>query len=263
MIFDLELLSIVAPALAASLLVVAIHVPLGLEVLRRGIIFIDLATAQIAGLGAVAATLYLGHPEGLAGTAFVSLSAFGAALLSAMFFNWVEKTLPDLEEALIGCTFVLAASMALLVLANHPQGDEEIRDLLAGQILWVDWTRIGLMAAIYIPLLMAWFRFRERLGSFGFYIVFAIAVTVSVQVVGVYLVFASLIFPALGARLQPPGKKLPTAYGLAVAGIILGLVTSVLTDYPTGPTLVWSLAVVALGGALVLSRRRSVSSSAG
>lgn len=263
MIFDLELLSIVAPALAASLLVVAIHVPLGLEVLKRGIIFIDLATAQIAGLGAVAAILYLEHPEGLAGTAAVSLSAFAAALLSAMFFNWVERNLPNLQEALIGCTFVLAASMALLILANHPQGGEEIRDLLAGQILWVDWTQIGLMAAIYIPILVAWFRFRGRLGSFGFYVIFALAVTVSVQVVGVYLVFASLIFPALGARLQRPGKKLPTAYGFAAAGITLGLVTSVLSDTPTGPTLVWSLAVVALAGALVLARRAAGSSSAG
>lgn len=261
MIFDAELLSIVAPALAASLLVAATHVPLGLEVLKRGIIFIDLATAQIAGLGAVAATLYLGHPEGLAGTAYVSLSAFGAALLSALFFNWVEKSLPDLEEALIGCTFVLAASMALLILANHPQGGEEISDLLAGQILWVDWTQIGLIAAIYIPILVAWFRFRGRLGSFGFYVVFAIAVTVSVQVVGVYLVFASLIFPALGARLQPREKKLPTAYGFAAVGIVVGLVVSVLTDTPTGPTLVWSLAVVALLGALVLARRRSGAAS--
>lgn len=256
MMFDPELFSIVAPALAASLLVAATHVPLGLEVLKRGIIFIDLATAQIAGLGAVAATLYLGHPEGMGGGLVVSAAAFGAALLAALFFNWVEQNLPRLEEALIGCTFVLAASMALLILANEPQGTEEIRDLLAGQILWVNWTEIAWIAGLYLPILIAWFRFRDRLASIGFYVVFAVAVTASVQVVGVYLVFASLIFPALGAWALPEKRRLPVAYGFAALGIATGLVASVVTDYPTGPALVWSLAVVALIGALVIARQR-------
>lgn len=254
MTFDVTLWSIVLPALVVSLLVAATHVPLGLEVLKRGIIFIDLATAQIAGLGAVAATLWLGEVHGLADTMIVSASAFGAAILSATFFNWAERELPQYEEALIGCSFVLAASMALLLLANQPQGGEEIRDLLAGQILWTDWPQIAMIAAIYAPILIAWLGFRQRIGSFGFYMIFAVAVTTSVQVVGVYMVFALLIFPGLGAFALPHGPRLIAAYGLATIGIFLGLMVSVVSDYPTGPTLVWSLAIVALGGALALPR---------
>lgn len=254
MIFDWTLFSIVAPALAASLLVALTHVPLGLEVLKRGIIFIDLATAQIAGLGAVAANLYLDEADGFANGIIISASAFGAALLAAVFFSWVENHLKEFEEAIIGCSFVLAASMALLLLANQPLGGEEIRDLLAGQILWVTWSQIGLIAMVYAPLLVFWFGFRHRIGSFGFYLIFAVAVTTSVQVVGVYLVFASLIFPALGVWFLPDERRLPVAYGLAVVGLLLGLATSVITDYPTGPVLVWSLALTAVLGALLLAR---------
>ena len=86
--------------------------------------------------------------------------------------------------------------MALLVLANQPMGSEEIKDLLAGQILFVSWQEIGLLAAVYLPILVVWFKFRERLRHFGFYMIFAVVVTASVQIVGVYLVFATLIFPA-------------------------------------------------------------------
>ncbi|MEE8371138.1 MAG: metal ABC transporter permease, partial [Sphingomonadales bacterium] len=111
-----------------------------------------------------------------------------------------------------------------------------------------------LIAMVYAPLLIVWFGFRRRIGSFGFYLVFAVAVTTSVQVVGVYLVFASLIFPALGVWFLPPERRLPAAYGLALGGILLGLATSVITDYPTGPVLVWSLALTAVFGALLLAR---------
>lgn len=250
MTFDLALLSIIAPALVATLLVVSTHVPLGLEVLKRGIIFIDLATAQIAGLGAVIATIYIGEVHTFGDLVLVNIFAFSAALLSGVFFSWAEKHLKAYQEALIGGSFVLAASMALLVLANQPMGSEEIKDLLAGQILFVSWQEIGLLALVYLPLLVAWFKFRGRMGHFGFYMIFAIVVTASVQIVGVYLVFATLIFPALGAWVLPKEKRLAVAYGLASAGVVLGLIGSVLTDYPTGPLLVWSLALVALIGAL-------------
>lgn len=254
--FDLTLLSIIAPALVATLLVVATHVPLGLEVLKRGIIFIDLATAQIAGLGAVIATLYIDEVHTFGDLVLVNVFAFSAALLSGVFFSWAEKNLKAYQEALIGGSFVLAASMALLVLANQPMGSEEIKDLLAGQILFVSWQEIGLLAAVYLPILVVWFKFRERMRHFGFYMVFAIVVTASVQIVGVYLVFATLIFPALGAWVLAREKRLPVAYGLATGGVVLGLISSVLTDYPTGPMLVWALALVALLGALGFYKTR-------
>jgi zinc/manganese transport system permease protein len=253
----LNLLSIVAPAFVVSLLVAATHVPLGIEVLRRGIIFIDLATAQIAALGAVAATVYLGDAHEFSEIVIVDLTAFGAAVAAGLFFSWVEKRLHDYQEALIGCSFVLAASMALLLLANQPMGGDDIKDLLAGQVLFVDWIQIGWVAAVYIPLLAVWFRFRERLGRVGFYIVFAVVVTTSVQIVGVYLVFAALIFPALGAWAWPERTRLKAAYLAAAIGTALGLIVSVATDYPTGPTLVWSLALVSLAGALLELRLKA------
>ncbi|MCH8172629.1 MAG: metal ABC transporter permease [Proteobacteria bacterium] len=255
MTFDLTLLSIIAPAFVVSLLVVVTHVPLGLEVLKRGIIFIDLATAQIAGLGAVAATLYVGEVHSFEDLIIVNLFAFSAALLAGLFFSWIEKRLRKYQEALIGGAFVLAASMALLVLANQPLGNEEFRDLLAGQILFVSWLQIGLIALIYLPIMAIWFRFREKFQHLGFYMIFAIVVTASVQVVGVYLVFATLIFPALAAWGLPEKRRLAAAYGVAGVGLLAGLITSLLTDYPTGPTLVWSLALAALLGALWFYRR--------
>lgn len=244
------LLSIIAPAFVATLLVAATHVPLGIEVLRRGIIFIDLATAQIAALGAVAATVYLGDSHSLGELAVINASAFTAAVSAGLFFSWAEKKLRDYQEALIGGSFVLAASMALLLLANQPMGADEIKDLLAGQVLFVGWGQIGVIALVYAPLLALWFRFQKKLGRAGFYLVFAVVVTTSVQVVGVYLVFATLIFPALGASVRPEGERLKAAYLFALAGIALGLIASVLTDYPTGPVLVWSLALTSLAGAL-------------
>ncbi len=253
---DLTLLSIIAPAFVASLLVMATHVPLGTEVLNRGIIFIDLATAQLAGLGAVAGTLYFG-PEHEGGSAVaVQASALAAALAGGAIFSWTDKKLHQYQEALIGCTFVLAASMALLLLANQPAGGDEIRDLLAGQILWVSWREIATILPVYIAILVVWFFFRERLGRLGFYGIFTVAVTASVQIVGVYLVFASLIFPALAARVLVSRHRIIAGYVISVVGIILGLVFSVLTDAPTGPTLVWSLAFAALLAAIIFSRFR-------
>ena len=254
MIFDNTLWSIIGPAFIVSLLVAATHVPLGLEVLKRGIIFIDLATAQIAGLGAVAATLWLGEIHSLSDQILVSASAFGGAIIAAIFFSWIERKLPEYEEALIGCSFVLAASMALLLLANQPQGGEDMRDLLAGQILWTNWSQVAIVALVYVPVLVAWLGFREKIGGFGFYLIFAITITTSVQIIGVYLVFALLIFPALGANFLSKNVKLGVAYGLASVGILLGLISSIISDYPTGPMLVWSLALVSLLGAISLPK---------
>ena len=117
----------------AGLLVLATHVPLGTQVLARGIVFIDLAIAQIAGLGVIAADALGFEPQGWA----VQVAALAAALLGALLLTWTEKRWPDVQEALIGVLFVLAASAGMLLLANNPHGGEHLKDLLVGQILWV------------------------------------------------------------------------------------------------------------------------------
>ena len=126
-------LSILWPALVAGLLVAASHVPLGQQVLRRGIVFIDLAIAQVAALGVIVAqTLGLELHGWL-----TQVAAVIAALLGAVLLTWTERKRPEVQEALIGVLFVLASTAQILLLANDPHGGEQLKDLLAGQILWV------------------------------------------------------------------------------------------------------------------------------
>jgi len=238
--------SILGPAFAAGLLVLATHVPLGIEVLRRGIIFIDLAIAQMAGLGALAGILFL--PDAAEGGNVLAVQAcsLAAALAGAALLTWTERRHPDIQEALIGCLFVLSASVALLLIGQNPHGGEHIKDLLAGQILWVLWPQIAIVAALYVALLGAWFGLRERLGRAGFYVIFALAVMASVQLVGVYLVFASLIMPGLAMRNASGSRQLVLAYGTGAVGLAAGLVISALFDLSTGPTVVATLALSSL-----------------
>jgi len=242
---------ILGPAMIAGLLVLATHVPLGTQVLDRGIVFIDLAIAQIAGLGVIAADA-LGLPEG--GIA-VQASAVTAALLGAWLLTWTERRAPQQQEALIGVMFILAACASILVLAGNPHGGEHLKDLLVGQILWVNTTQLlwlgGVTALLLGAMGLGWV---QRLGRFGFYAAFALAVTASVQLVGVYLVFSSLIIPALGTRRHRRQRRYVVAYGIGALGYALGLAISALFDLPSGAVIVWTLAAC---GALVAMTARS------
>jgi zinc/manganese transport system permease protein len=232
-----ELLQILLPALVAGLLISLTHVPLGMRVLQRGIVFIDLAVAQIAGLGVIVADGLGFEPTGLA----VQASALTAALLAALALAWTERRWPAVQEAIIGVSFVLAASAALLVLANNPHGAEHLKDLLNGQILWVTPKMLAVAAVVSALLLALWKLTAGRMRGLEFYLVFACAVTLSVQLVGVYLVFATLIIPALATR--NIRKRLAWGYALAATGYAAGLAASAAFDLPSGATVVWALAV--------------------
>lgn len=234
--------AILGPAFLAGLLVLSTHVPLGREVLARGIVFIDLAIAQIAALGVFAAHSLGWQQSPLA----VQGAAAAAAALGALLMTWSERRWPRSQEALIGVVFVLAASIGLLLLAGNPHGGEQLKDLLAGQILWVSNGQLAAAGLLYLPLLAFWFGLRRRMGRAGFYLVFALAVTVSVQLVGVYLVFASLILPALATRTQTGWRQLSSAYLVGTAGYGVGLLVSAAVDLPSGPTVVCALAAIAL-----------------
>ncbi|MBX3618449.1 MAG: metal ABC transporter permease [Rhizobacter sp.] len=246
-------LAILLPAFAAGLLVLATHVPLGAQVLRKGIVFIDLAIAQIAALGVIVAGMLDIAPGGWP----VQVAAAAAALAGALLLTWTEKRWPEVQEAQIGVLFVLAATAGILLLAKNPHGGEHLRDLLAGQILWVSYAQLAVPLAATVLILALWFGLRERLSQMGFYLLFAVAVTVSVQLVGVYLVFASLIVPSLGVRQHAPHRRLPLAYGIGIAGYALGLVLSAALDLPSGALIVWCLAVLAMAVHAV-SPKRSV-----
>ncbi|MEO8523790.1 MAG: metal ABC transporter permease [Caldimonas sp.] len=238
---------ILGPALIAGLLVLATHVPMGMQVLDRGIVFIDLAIAQIAGLGVIAADTF-GLPEG--GIA-VQVSAVCAALLGAWLLTWTERRAPQQQEALIGVMFILAACAGILMLSGNPHGGEHLKDLLVGQILWVNTTQLMWLGGLSALLLAAlWLGWVERLGRFGFYAAFALAVTASVQLVGVYLVFSSLIIPALATRAHARRRRYGIAYAVGALGYAIGLALSALFDLPSGAVIVWTLAACALVGAL-------------
>ncbi len=235
-----EMMTIVAPALVAGLMIALTHAPLGIEVLRRGIIFIDLAVAQIAGLGLVAASTFLHAPTAwmLQGVALTS------AILAALFFRKIEKTAPEQQEAIIGVSFILAASLSILLLADHPHGGEEIQHLLSGQMLFITWQDVGTHMPIYALILTLWFWKPTLRSGIGFYMLFALAITSSVQLVGVYVVFASLMLPALAAvKAQHP---LRNAFLCGALSVLLGIYIAMITDLPAGPVLVCTLVITSI-----------------
>ena len=234
--------SILWPALIAGLLVSISHVPLGQQVLSRGIVFIDLAIAQVAGLGVIAANGFGLPIEGWGAQAAAGVAALAGALL----LTWTERRRPEVQEALIGILFVLASTAQILLLANDPHGGENLKDLLAGQILWVSTDQLIRTAVITAVFALVWFKWREQVGRVGFYVLFALVVTASVQLVGVYLVFTSLIVPAVATYRHAPGKQLLLGYALAIGSYIAGLAVSVVTDLPSSPVIVWVMAVLGL-----------------
>jgi len=233
-------LLIVLPAILAGLLVLSTHVPLGREVLKRGIIFLDIAIAQLAAFGVI-----IVHSLGAEEHQWlVQIVAVSCALGGALFLHLTEKHYPQLQEAIIGTVFVLAATGGFILLSNNPHGHEHISDLLSGQILWVDYKQLVPLAAVSVTVLLIWLRFPRVHRNLLFYVLFALAITASVQLVGIYLVFSSLIIPALAVnRLQ---NALPWAYVIGVAAYLLGLLVSTLLDLPAGPAIVWSLALLGL-----------------
>jgi zinc/manganese transport system permease protein len=235
-------LMIIVPALLAGILVLVTHVPLGTQVLKRGIVFIDLAIAQIAALGVIAAGMADLDPQGWV----VQIAAGIAALLGAFLLTWTEKHWPEVQEAQIGVLFILAATGGLLLLAHNPHGGEHLRDLLAGQILWVRYEQLVIPAIGTLFILMVLTVLKGRLSRLGFYLIFALAVTASVQLVGVYLVFASLIVPSLGVRNYRSKLRLPLAYLVGIGGYASGLVLSTIFDLPSGALIVWCLALLSI-----------------
>ena len=242
-------LTILGPAFLAGVIVLLTHIPLGREVIKRGIIFIDLAIAQIAGLGVIVAFQFGWEMHGIE----AQFAAVISALLGAWLLHSIEKKAGEHLEALIGISFVLAATASLLLLANNPHGSEHLKELLVGQILWVDWSQIVIAALVSLIVIFIWFNYKNRIGNIGFYILFAVSITSSVQLIGVYLVFTSLIVPALAAAKYSTKPALFLAGIVGITGYLSGLIVSALFDLPSGAVIVWCLAVSALVIPVVLS----------
>ena len=248
---------ILGPAMAAGLLVLVSHVPLGRQVLSRGIVFIDLAIAQVAGLGVVAADAFGLEARGWG----VQIAAVSAALLGSLLLTWTDKHRPEVQEAVIGVLFVLASSAEILLLSSNPKGGEHLKDLLVGQILWVNFAQLLPVAILTGVFALAWFRFGKYLRVTAFYALFALMITASVQLVGVYLVFASLIVPALACYRHAPGKQLPLGYAVGIVSYAAGLALSAMIDLPSGAVVVCTLVVVGVVVHLSARTARSADSA--
>ena len=246
-------LGILLPAFIAGLLVLATHIPLGMKVLARGVIFADLAVAQIAGLGVVIAALLdlTGQPL------LVQTIAAASALCGAALLAWIEQRLPEVKEACIGLTFVLAASLGILLMSHDVHAGEHLKDLLVGQILWVSTNQLIATAVLTAALLALWQWTKLKNRNLGFYGLFALAVTASVQLVGVYLVFASLIVPAL-ATYRTKHRRTHYAFAIGIAGYAIGLLLSAWFDLPSGATIVWAMAATGILAAWLLKARKIV-----
>ena len=250
--FDSEILALVGPALVAGLMIALTHAPLGIEVVRRGIIFIDLAIAQIAGLGMIVAAIIFEEPSAV----LVQFVALTLAVLAGLFFHKMESVARDNLEAIIGVSFVLAASMVLLVLANSTHGGEDLTHLLGGQVLFVTWQHVLSHSLIYVFILTLWFSFPKVRTGIAFYLIFALALTSSVQLVGVYLVFSSLILPALAA--YNTARPHLVAWACGVLSVLTGMLVSIAIDYPSGPVMVVSFVLMTV---LFVSGRKLLLSS--
>jgi len=260
--------------LLACLILTAIHVYLGLHVLARGVIFVDLALAQVAALGVTVAFL-AGHPIQSEAAYWYALvfTLGGAALFAAS--RTQRMTVP--QEAVIGIVYAVSAAAAVLVVDRAPQGGDHIRQILVGSILTVTPGEVGTLALLYAPIgLLHWLvrrplldisfdpegagaRRAERAWDFVFYASFGVVVTSSVRLAGVLLVFAYLVVPATAAAALAGSARgrLVIGWALGVVVSLGGLGASWVWDLPTGATVVVAFGVVAaiVGVALAVRAR--------
>lgn len=243
---DFSTLSLLAPAFMAGAIIAAAHVPLGLEVLKRGIIFLDLAVAQFAALGMVAFHVFIDtHHMSPTLIAAGSLSCgLGLALACAMGLHILEKHTRHHQEALIGSAFIFAASLSIIIVAGNPNSHEHMNDILAGQILWITWHDLAIYSPVFGGVAAIWYTLRRYRPSL-FYILFALTIPFSVTMIGVYLVFASLILPAL-ATVHLKRYRTATGYVMSIISFSLGLVASYIWDIPSGPAIVMAMFAVAI-----------------
>lgn len=259
---DLSILQFLAPAIAASLIIAGIHAYLGLHVVERGVIFVDLSLAQIASLGAAIAVWRGVDPQDPS-VYWVSL---GFTLIGAAIFASIkghEAKVP--QEAFIGIAYAVASAGVILILSKATGEAEHLQSMLVGNILSVQWPEVWLTGAIYAAIGAFHYVFRRRflaismdphgeaargvpvrLWDFLFYASFGLVVTRSVAIAGVLLVFCYLIVPSVGGMLFSGrvGPRLAIGWVMGVVVSMLGMYFSVQFDLPTGAAIVCTFGLV-------------------
>ncbi|MCI0585272.1 MAG: metal ABC transporter permease [Planctomycetes bacterium] len=268
-------LEILALPFLACLVLTGIHVYLGIHVLARKVIFVDIALAQIAALGGSVAFLRGDDPTGLPAYLWSLLFAVGGAAVFALTRTRTERV-P--QEAVIGLTYAVASAAAILLAARSPHGAEHLKNLLAGSIVWVTPAQVGKTAALYAAIGALHFALRRRfllisldpeeayrrglrvrVWDFVFYLTFAVVITSSVQIAGVLLVFCYLIAPAVFAALLAGGIGARLAVGWTVGALVSGAGLLVSYDRPSGPTIMVCFAAALLLAAAARAARRGAS----
>jgi len=265
----LDVLQFLAAPFAACAVLVVILGYLGLHVLLRKVIFVDLALAQIAAMGSVVAFFYGYEPGSAVSFAF----SLGAAVIGAAIFAWSRTRREKVpQEAIIGITYVIASAATILLADRAPEGAEHIKELLAGAILWVTWPVVLRDLAVAAAVGAFHFVFRHRFTTisekpevayaegwsirwwdFLFYVSFGLVITVAVAIAGVLMVFAFLVAPAIIA-LAVSGRwpvRVALAWTVGLSASALGLLASYRWDLPSGPAIVCALGVFLVGLALV------------
>lgn len=272
---NLSIWDIMAPAFFECLILVGIHSYLGLHVLRRKVIFVDLALAQIAALGTTVGFLFGIMPDSMGAYWFSLLFTFiGAAIFSISRIR--HEKIP--QEAVIGLAYAIAAAVAILVIDKAPHGAEHIKEILTGSILWVKWETIRNAAIIYSLVGVFHYIFRRqfilisespqeayekgmsvRFWDFLFYVSFGVVITHSVGTAGVLLVFVFLVVPAITSMLITDvlWKQLIIGWIMGVVVSIGGLYISYTADLPSGPTVVSFYGVTLIIVALFLFIKRA------
>ena len=253
----IDALQFLWPSFLVAVCLVGIHAYFGIQVLARKVIFVDLALAQIAALGATVAFM-LGHPAQSVATYGYSLSfTLLAAVLLAFTRSWGTRV-P--QEALIGVIYVVAAATAIVLIDRAPQGAEHLKQILTGNILTSGYNDVALIVPLYTAVgLLHWVLRRHMTGEgsllweFVFYATFGIVVTSSVAIAGVLLVFSFLIIPAaIGVMFaDAPSRQLAIGWIFGTLVSAAGLAASFVFDLPTGAAMVCAFgASLALAGVL-------------
>ena len=259
------MLDLMIPPIVAGLVILSIHAYLGLHVIARGVIFVDLAFAQIAALGATVGFLVgVEHDTPLALVFSIGFTLVGALVFS---FSRLEKTVVP-QEAIIGITYVVASAAVILIAGFTAEGAEHVAETLTGTLIWVGWPEIIRMAAVYLVLGVIYFVFRKpflalslgeadfpkaRAFDFLFYVLFGIVISFSVPVAGVLMVFSSLVIPAVVAFLFTSRFSAALWISWVVGSVahVTGVVASFQSDIPTGPLLVCTFGVTLVIALLV------------
>jgi len=261
---DYSTLQFLAAPFVASLIIAGIHAYLGVHVVERGVIFVDLSLAQIAALGSAIALLLPidADPHG----ALVYWISVGSTLVGAAIFSTIRGRRARIpQEAIIGIAYAVASAGTILAMSKATAESEHLKDMLVGNILAVSWPEVGVTAALYAVIGVFHFVFRKkfleismnhdraetnvrqvRLWDFLFYASFGFVVTRSVSIAGVLLVFCYLIVPSVAAILYSEhiGRRLAIGWTMGTVVSALGIYLSVKLDLPTGATMVCTFGLV-------------------